>query len=883
MSPSSPPLIRRASPPRTLGHGSPQPSSNDTPADRSRHRHTGSAAATHSLSLNSPIDRAAPRTPPSPVAPLGMLGPPAQLRQSSTARSPPTGSSRQTASAHGRKGSASTGGNDQTSSAGSGRHKTPAEVYADKHTLVHPRKPTDKEKDKEKPTTTKPIFDWIQRKLGTRRATISEAPAAFSSKTTGSSPRPLLPVLPKPSIGEKMTRPSAARAGGRSNARAAGHGLRRDDSSSSMSRIDSRSIATRSVVGTVERERRREANNPYPSIPIPRLAAAGMLHGNSMGQGDDQTTISMSLSMSYLSRSPRSHSRSHSLDSFPSDLNGFCGTDGDEAASGRLSLLDENEPPVRRFRGVEADDDASLRPFPPSHPGSPTPSTSAISRSGSNPILPGPPTFPLSPNGPRSRTNTFYSTWSGQERRSHTSSSLDDYAFGVATPSMRGYSGPVRRSSGQAYGHQDRDREDEDRRRSSRQDSTSTKPTTCISLDSSLAIGHIAQVPLSYDTHDQGGHTPTIAVTTDLGQHASLPSSLISHRVQPDNDEAQVPNASVTVYPSADGSVHTSPTPTPITPTSLTAGLSSRAAEAPDQDTNTLSMLQAPKHTNPHPVHNPRPSSPPGDDASILTLASSNFALPASSSISQGIPSTGISEATPVIALAKPIWLSSEVEGPASESLQAPQNAAASSSRNEPAVGPAGMASPPSINRLREPVTNRPDSIRAPSIHWAPVPSTSMDDRDRASINETGGYAGSTHLSNAPSVAMSMRQWSLADRGNMKADRDASVRAVRRKGSWESYESGWSWRGGGGPSAGDLPYGQVPIGGAWTRNLASPVPGDEGAEAAERGGSLRGSTYARESWLIARNEVGEDGLAEREGAISPAALSASGTGLVVAA
>lgn len=38
--------------------------------------------------------------------------------------------------------------------------------------------------------------------------------------------------------------------------------------------------------------------------------------------------------------------------------------------------------------------------------------------------------------------------------------------------------------------------------------------------------------------------------------------------------------------------------------------------------------LQAPLHTSHHPRYNPRPSSPPQDNASVLTLASSAFAFP---------------------------------------------------------------------------------------------------------------------------------------------------------------------------------------------------------------------------------------------------------------
>jgi hypothetical protein len=87
-----------------------------------------------------------------------------------------------------------------------------------------------------------------------------------------------------------------------------------------------------SYANSVERDRRREANNPYPSIPVPPHV--------------DSTYDS--LSVSFLSRSRTPSIRSE---------------------SSRPRLLDERE----------ADEDASIRPCPPSHPGSP--SHSQMSRS----------------------------------------------------------------------------------------------------------------------------------------------------------------------------------------------------------------------------------------------------------------------------------------------------------------------------------------------------------------------------------------------------------------------------------------------------------------------------------------------------------------------
>ncbi|OCF45492.1 hypothetical protein I317_00739 [Kwoniella heveanensis CBS 569] len=867
--------------------------------------------------------------------------------------------------------------------------RTQAEVYADKHALPQHRRQlapahsnsglkedlsSSKEnnnKDKDRSAGTKPIFDWIQRKLGARRATISEAP---SSPKATSSPRARLPSMPKANerVNNIRAFPGTSRGRGRgrsaglkngpggagpghAHSNGAGYGMKREDSGG-ISRADSRSVSmslsTRSFVGTVERERRREANNPYPSIPIPRLAAAGMVSGGP-GQADDATTLSMSMSLSYLSRSPRSRSRSHSLDSLQ--------TDG--SRSRRLSMAEEMESPVRRFRGrafggsiAGADDDASLRPFPPSHPASPTPSTSFLYRSGSNPMIPTsnqqqPFGTINGPGGARSRTNTFYSTWSGQgyDRRSYTSSSLDGYAY---RPSSAGYPYSIE-NPGSRYGDhgagEDDDDEDEERGRESRQDSTSTKPTTCISFDSGPAVGHIAQArgvdqdhtPLTPHTPvmDQGGATVTVTASPLSIRHTG--PSFASANVSPRQVSRAVSPSSPNSPADVGGSGNSSPTPpTPTTPKSPISAFPSPARNQaveevsgpssyvhPDMDrSGGHNMVQAPKHTNPHPVHNPRPSSPPGDNASMLTLASSTFGLISSASPSAVLSpvSTRVeqySDAGPMAnhALAQPIQLQSpsrtdspdqriassagELQHVMAQPAFVPHQGRPSVDGLAAPVATPAMNNPPSIHRLRE-TPLRPPSVTSPSIHWA-VSTTAAEERDQqrpTSTYESGyaygyaGYAGSTHLSTtAPSVSMSLRQWSLGgDRGMYRADRDASVRAVRRKGSWESYESGWSWRGLSGPASGtatgsaggdtmvapQTANGGNGSGSGWPRGLASPVGPSKGDRAqsafiddeqgaagamplaAGGGDSQRGSVYTRDSWMTAQSDA--DGNAEED-------------------
>lgn len=128
----------------------------------------------------------------------------------------------------------------------------------------------------------------------------------------------------------------------------------------------------------------------------------------------------------------------------------------------------------------------------------------------------------------------------------------------------------------------------------------STKPTTVLSIDLPPAgIGHIAQVPPTptqlaprYSPHGRSSSTgttggPTVGTSITF---SALPPS-------PQSPSGTQPNFG-------------SP--------SSTTGLQGAA----------LNGLQAPLHTAHHPRNNPRPWSPPSDNASVITLASSAFAIP---------------------------------------------------------------------------------------------------------------------------------------------------------------------------------------------------------------------------------------------------------------
>lgn len=127
----------------------------------------------------------------------------------------------------------------------------------------------------------------------------------------------------------------------------------------------------------------------------------------------------------------------------------------------------------------------------------------------------------------------------------------------------------------------------------------STKPTTLLSIDlNGNGMAHIAQAPMTppsyinrFSPHVRSSSTATnppylgsgTSITfSALPQSSSLPSSLSN----------------------------------PGSPSSQLATPHSNGA------------VQAPLHTTHHPRNNPRPSSPPLDNASVLTLASSAYAIP---------------------------------------------------------------------------------------------------------------------------------------------------------------------------------------------------------------------------------------------------------------
>ena len=119
---------------------------------------------------------------------------------------------------------------------------------------------------------------------------------------------------------------------------------------------------------------------------------------------------------------------------------------------------------------------------------------------------------------------------------------------------------------------------------------TSTNPTTVLSIDVAGGLAHIAQVP-----------TP-VSAGPWFAQHVRNPSI-----------DGQVGSGNSITFSAL-----------PPSPTG------SRPPSPSNTTTGATRPVQAPLHTAHHPRNNPRPFSPPLDNASVLTLASSAFGIPGS-------------------------------------------------------------------------------------------------------------------------------------------------------------------------------------------------------------------------------------------------------------
>ncbi|KAK7061561.1 hypothetical protein R3P38DRAFT_2830164 [Favolaschia claudopus] len=149
--------------------------------------------------------------------------------------------------------------------------------------------------------------------------------------------------------------------------------------------------------------------------------------------------------------------------------------------------------------------------------------------------------------------------------------------------------------------------------RTFRSTAASTKPTTLLSIDlNGNGMAHIAQAPAAPISRLHVRSSSTNAASAVVSSGASITFSAL-------------PPSPV----SSDG------------PRTYTNSLQPNSSSQTGQ--NLVPSVQAPLHTSHHPRNNPRPSSPPLDNASVLTLASSAYAMP----MRPGINNTGWSSAPP--------------------------------------------------------------------------------------------------------------------------------------------------------------------------------------------------------------------------------------------
>ena len=614
---------------------------------------------------------------------------------------------------------------------------TPAEEYAN----IHSKRDASAGRDKEAATSRganlndhaagkKPIFEWISRKLGGKRNdghdSLPTTPRGTNGTTMPSTGHPgpsSIPVTPRdrmvslPITTSPTEYPPRQRKESHSPIKtSAGNPfppLSRDHSS----RLTHESVSLRVYPHSLadsEKMRIREANNPYPSIPVPPPPR-------------DLTLDSQS--MSFLSRS-----RSPSLRS-----------DASASVRPRISMADDSS-----IRWSGADEDASIRPFPPSHPGSPTPSTSVISRSASRSLL--------SPGRAASLggTSSLYRPPSPPLSSTHRPETQYTASTNSSERDMIG--------------------------RHSRRDSASTKPTTVMSIDSGPHPAHIAQVPVVQPPQHHLGHS---ALSSPLRQAFDVSARNAQSR---DSSPSPVAGPSTSEIRGSETPTSTrgsplSPSPSKLTPPAVT-------------------YVQAPKHSQPHPRDNPLPLSAPEPNASTLTLASSTFAV---APLSPNLP----------------------ISGPASVRLREVSTASVPIIPPPPLTGgisrTTALATSPSVTFAPEPPSERPSSV----IDSGP-PST---------------HALSLY-GHTPSMSLRTGGW----HSGRVADGDASVRAVRRKGSWESNESRWSWRGG----RGLQPQSQAPLlAPAQGRDdLAGIPPGIVGIEVKDDDSSSKRSRPLDESALL---------------------------------
>lgn len=373
------------------------------------------------------------------------------------------------------------------------------------------------------------------------------------------------------------------------------------------------------------------------------------------------------------------------------------------------SYLDVDDPDARSFvpSVAMADEDASLRPFPPSVRRSSTPrSMSSIDRLGGRQSLRS--HISSSPLPPFIHTR----------RNSHSTTTTTHSSFGAAS---RTWTNDPRGTP----------------------KSVDTRPTTIISsLDLPQRVAHIAQVPppqpsaISTRPHPAGAIHRTLTWDSGLSASPSIPSPLGTGTI-PRHPRSILEN------PNNEHPQYTSPPASP-------------GGRYP---------CNVPRHSHPHPRDNPRPLARPEENASLVTLASSEFARPEMASEAGGSSvRRGVSPSRDL--LGPPLVVQAPFDPQDQDSDQQYTDAT-------PMIGSADPGDTTSSPRRAISYFDRASS----TYYFTSHPT---------------GAAGSILTSSVHAGHPTTSVRSHEDRG---VDDRASVTAVRRRGSWESGESSFSGAG----------------------------------------------------------------------------------------
>ncbi|GHJ90386.1 hypothetical protein NliqN6_6788 [Naganishia liquefaciens] len=444
------------------------------------------------------------------------------------------------------------------------------------------------------------------------------------------------------------------------------------------------------------------------------------------------------------------------------------------------SYLDVNDPDARSFvPSVMADEDASLRPFPPSPGRSSVPhsirrTSVAQSISSTDGIRAASRHETLSPSRP-----------SQHMRRDSQSTTATTYSsFGA----------PSRTWTNDG---------------ASRTRSVDTRPTTILgSLDFlPQRVAHIAQaVPPSVTSAPmntaRGGSQIHRTLTWDSGLSASpsVPSPFGTSITANQTGQQQVSRRSILERPLD------RPSPASSSPPS----------------TNSFYPCHVPRHSHPHPRDNPRPFAPPEANASLVTLASSEFAQPGVAREEPDLLGPPLelaaSAATPRLGayeydLTPGLHVDEEEEPYRYVAEQTPMHDANSSSRHR------------AVSYFD----------RHSSYYFNPTSTPATTNGGHSSSINTGA-PGTTHLGNA-----SLR--SHDDRSGW--DDRASVTAMRRRGSWESGESSFSGAGRTGVAVNGVQRGSFSLASVHARYSPSLNPPLRDGAAGEMGGTVGPSNLSQ--------------------------------------